>query len=559
MAVKTIETADGVRKAQQTLGSLRLRHHETNEIILIPTPSDDPNDPLNWPRPYRYYLAILLSLAIFFTNFLAAGPTVSMVAVTEDFFGPPGPSFEANVAKASYFFTSTALLQGMSNLMWMPLIVKYGRRPIYVTSFVLYTACAAWAGGATSYGSELAARILMGAASGASETLAPLTISDIFFLHERGSIMAMYTCFLGAGVGGGILICGLVSISLDWRYGYWIAVALIGSATVLIIFTFPETEFDRAAAVVSDSDSIRDLECRKGSDFSVEAQRVESTSADSPARSSSHAQPHAHAHPPPPPKRSFVQSLRIFSGVHTQESLGKLFWRPVVMLALPPILWATLCMAVTIGFLVAITSNFASAFSTAYGFAPYQAGLCFIASILGSLAGIFFGGHFSDWVADALTRRNAGVREPEFRLPAIMISVVTGPLALVLYGEGIGQRLHWMCATIGLGLLNFSIVQATNVTLVYTIDAYRPVAGEVTVTQLAFKSAFGFLLSFYTNPWIAEAGYERAFGAMAGIAGAVLIGWVPFYVFGKRIRHATWQWGFVRRLAHWDQDREVGE
>ncbi|KAL0259835.1 hypothetical protein SLS55_005575 [Diplodia seriata] len=551
MAVKTVETADGL-KQQQTLGSLRLRHHETNEIILIPAPSDDPNDPLNWSRPYRYYLAILLSLAIFFSNFLAAGPTVSMVEVTTDFFGPPGPTFEANIAKASYFFTSTALLQGMSNLIWMPLIVKYGRRPIYVTSFILYTACAAWAGGATTYGSELAARIIMGAAAGASETLAPLTISDIFFLHERGSIMAMYTCFLGAGVGGGILICGLVSISLDWRYGYWIAVALIGCATVLIVFTFPETEFDRPAAVVSDSDSIRDVEYRKGADFEAHVETV----ADSPARSGSSSHP---SHAPPPPKRSFVQRLSLFSGVHTQESLAKLFWRPVVMLALPPILWATLVMAVTIGFLVAITSNFASAFSTAYGFEPYQAGLCFIASILGSLIGIFFGGHFSDWVADFFTRRNGGVREPEFRLPAIMISVVTGPLALVLYGEGIGLRLHWMCATIGLGLLNFSIVQATNVSLVYTIDAYRPVAGEVTVTQLAFKSAFGFLLSFYTNPWIAQAGYERAFGAMAGISGAVLLGWIPFYLFGKRIRHATWQWGFVRRMAHWDQDREVGE
>lgn len=31
-----------------TLGNVRLRHHETNEIILVPTPSNDPNDPLNW-------------------------------------------------------------------------------------------------------------------------------------------------------------------------------------------------------------------------------------------------------------------------------------------------------------------------------------------------------------------------------------------------------------------------------------------------------------------------------------------------------------------------------
>jgi hypothetical protein len=31
-----------------TLGSIRHRHEHTNEIILVPTPSSDPNDPLNW-------------------------------------------------------------------------------------------------------------------------------------------------------------------------------------------------------------------------------------------------------------------------------------------------------------------------------------------------------------------------------------------------------------------------------------------------------------------------------------------------------------------------------
>jgi hypothetical protein len=38
--------ADGTR--MRTLGTVRLHHHETKEIILIPTPSNDPNDPLNW-------------------------------------------------------------------------------------------------------------------------------------------------------------------------------------------------------------------------------------------------------------------------------------------------------------------------------------------------------------------------------------------------------------------------------------------------------------------------------------------------------------------------------
>lgn len=98
-------------------------------------------------------------------------------------------NFVADISKVAYFFTTTALMQGMGALFWMPLIVKYGRRPIYVSSFALYTACAAWAGASQTYGSGLAARIVMGLAAGAAEVLAPLTISDIFFLHERGTFM----------------------------------------------------------------------------------------------------------------------------------------------------------------------------------------------------------------------------------------------------------------------------------------------------------------------------------------------------------------------------------
>ena len=67
-----VEAVEKGRK--RTLGNVRLRHHETNELILIPTPSSDPNDPLNWYvsgfhsslRPlltlnrsqwYKYYMA----------------------------------------------------------------------------------------------------------------------------------------------------------------------------------------------------------------------------------------------------------------------------------------------------------------------------------------------------------------------------------------------------------------------------------------------------------------------------------------------------------------------
>ena len=76
---------------------------------------------------------------------------------------------------------------------------------------------------------------------------------------------------------------------------------------------------------------------------------------------------------------------------------------------------------------------------------------------------------------------------------------------------------------------------------------------------MAFKSAFGFLLSFYTNPWVEKSGYLNSYGAMAGISGALLALGSIFYIWGSAIRHATWHWAPVRKFAHWDDDREVGE
>ncbi len=117
---------------------------------------------------------------MFMCNFLAAGPTIAILETALAFFPPiAGPAgITAAIAKTAYFFTTTALLQGTGNLIWMPLVNKYGRRPIYIFSYTLYFGFTLWLCFTTNYGSFLAARILMGFASGAAETMAPLSIAD---------------------------------------------------------------------------------------------------------------------------------------------------------------------------------------------------------------------------------------------------------------------------------------------------------------------------------------------------------------------------------------------
>lgn len=301
---------------------------------------------------------------------------------------------------------------------------------------------------------------------------------------------SIYTAGLSGGVAGGIVVSGLITISHGWRTIYYVAMALVGGVTLLVILTMPETAYtrDRVAAASLSEDKVRvsgkEKDQESFSDFRTEEVI------------------------PLPKNKTYLQRLTLFSGQYTNESLLMLFIRPVGLLFVPQVLWATLVISVLIGFLVAIASNFATAFSSAYQFKPYQSGLCFIAAFIGSLIGIAFGGILTDKIADFFTRRNGGLREPEMRLPAIFPSMICGPLALLLYGVGIDNKLHWMVPALGLGLcnhfhiflsaysltnispVNFSIVQGVNVTFVYTVDSYRPIGGEVMVTQLAFKGMY---------------------------------------------------------------------
>ncbi|CAK7226978.1 hypothetical protein SBRCBS47491_006413 [Sporothrix bragantina] len=538
------------------LGTLRLRHEHTNEILLIPTPSDDPKDPLTWPKASRLYVAGLSSFAIFLCTFGTAGPAIAIPEMAITFFGPPGPTFLHSIAKTAYFFTVPALMMGISNLLWVPLMIKYGRRFVYVVSFALYTAMVAWSAAAHSYGPMLAARTLSGFMAGAGEVLGPLTIADLFFVHERGTMMIIYTCTLSIGSSLGNVVAGLIMINKSWRIMMWLCTALIGATTVLMFFTLPETYYVRSADPVAAAMAVLDDE--KAFESHKENASIKNGDSEKAQLESGGSEP---ATPTLGKSPSIIEIIRSGLPRHamTSESVFSLLVRPVLLIMLPSVLWSSLVMSVVIGFLVAISSNCATAFSDTYGLTSWQIGLCAGAGVIGSIIGVFFGGHLSDMCADYLTRRNGGIREPEMRLPMLGISLVTAPLSLILYGVGIGKGLHWIVPTIGMGLLGFSVVQSSNITVVYMIDCYRPIAGEITVTQYAFKSLFGFLLSFYTNTWIDNSGYVAAFGEMAAIAGGVFLGVIPFYLYGKTLRRISWEWTIVRKTAHWDKDREVGE
>ncbi|KAH7377450.1 major facilitator superfamily domain-containing protein [Cadophora sp. MPI-SDFR-AT-0126] len=532
----------------QTLGHVRLQD-TTGATIRVPQPSSDPNDPLNWSQGFKIYLAILVCIALTWVNFFAAGPSTVLVDIVIDLFGafPPSPAnppslnpvsiakFQSAVTKVALLFSTTSAAAGVSNILWVPLAVKYGRRVVYVSTFLAFGLCCIWSARATSYNSLLASRIVASWFSGGAECVAPLTIADLFFLHERGRMTAMYSAALSTGAALGSLISGLMSISQSWRSFHYLCSAVVLATTVLIFFTMPETAYqrdvsgreERTVVVVKDEDS-------KVS----QVERVDDSSTI--------------------PLKTYKQRMAFSSTPLTDESIWKIAFRPVPVVLLPPVLWSTVSFGIGIGIFVVMGTTIATAFSQVYHFTVWQIGLVWISSIVGNLLGIPFGGYLSDKLANRSTTKNGGVREPEMRLPAVSVAMVAYPASLLLYGLGIHFKTHWIVPTLGLFVFSVGSSAAIGISVVYTIDCYRPIAGEIVVSQIVFKSAITFLMSFYANPWVDKDGYAGAFSTMAGFSFVVLSLWIPLYIWGQRIRFATFNWGLMK-LVHWNVDRETGE
>jgi hypothetical protein len=394
----------------------------------------------------------------------------------------------------------------------------------------------------------------------------------------------MYNFATGQGVSIGIIISGAITLHNSWRVIYTVGSVLLGVLLLLIFFSFPETAYNRVysesdkcdifenkknpyrlslSIILGDTEKARVAKyCEENDRLEDETlsyenstiqkleeriRRLEATVLSSPSYSNLPSQSN---------KKSYWSTLSIFTGqIYTSEPLWKMFIRPFGLILLPPVLWATLVMSVLIGFAVALSSSFANDFAAAYNFTAFQSGLCFFGSFVGGFLAIPAGGPFGEAVANWFTVRNRGVREPEFRLPAIGVSLFTAPLGLLLYGYGLQNRLSFMVPVVGLGLLSFSGGQAINISLMYTLDAYSPVAGEVTIAQLAFKSIIGFGLSATTNTWIATSGLVIAMSEMAAITAFVLLLAIPMFFYGARLRKASLGWkvvGFVR----WNEDRD---
>lgn len=150
-------------------------------------------------------------------------------AVINPAFVPLGKAFHITTVQASYELTVYIVFAGVGPLFIAPFANIYGRRPIYLLGNLVAAVMNLVAAHCTTWTGILVTRAFCGIGSGATVALGAATICDLYFLHERGVYMGIYTFFLTNGPHVAPLIGGFVAKFLNWRYCFSIPVRAINS------------------------------------------------------------------------------------------------------------------------------------------------------------------------------------------------------------------------------------------------------------------------------------------------------------------------------------------
>ncbi|KAK8003940.1 ornithine-oxo-acid transaminase [Apiospora arundinis] len=470
-----VTTESKISETRQSEGPLKVDRHG---LPLVPQPSDNKDDPLNWSKALK--LGILLQAS------LLTLMGIMGAAIINPAFVPLAAAFHITPVEASYELTVWTIFGAVVPLLLVPLANVYGRRPFYVLGNLLAAVTNLAAGHCTTWSGILATRALNGIGAGCATSLGPATVVDLFFLHERGLYMGAYTFCVTNAAHFAPLAGGFIAQNLGWSQCFTIPSYIQFGLFVITYFCFPETLYSRKVQ-------------------------------DAPAESNKSAVP------------SYVDLL--FFRTRGRQTGGRKvtlssFAAPFVMMRylcvmIPAVYYMT---AFAYGSLLfAVTGSVV--FRGLYGFNTAQTGMIIsIPLVIGCILGECSAGWFTDWLVYRAARKDGGVRRPE---PRVCIS----------HANSTG----WAANAVGMAIASFGLQVAGTVTYTYCTDCYKPQAAEISVVLAFIRLVYCALVPFYAVPLAEKIQYQYAWLTFACINIVFLLPMGFLRLYGERIRNTKWQ------------------
>lgn len=154
-------------------GMLRAKHAsgDKKDVVLVPSPSEDPDDPLNWSAKRKWVSTASICVYTFALGIASAAIYSVLVPIEED------TSLTLNDLNAGtgYMF----LMFGWGCLLWQPLALQYGKRPVYLISILATTAIMIWVPYTKTNGQWIASKLLQGFFGAPIESLCEISVTDV--------------------------------------------------------------------------------------------------------------------------------------------------------------------------------------------------------------------------------------------------------------------------------------------------------------------------------------------------------------------------------------------
>ncbi|KAJ5198036.1 uncharacterized protein N7498_007153 [Penicillium cinerascens] len=204
-----------------------------------PSPTEPPAEASqngdSQPQPQKTTFGLKFWLAfwaIASTNLAASFDATMLALALKTIAGDLGGSTtEAFWAGTSYLLACTILM-----LIWVTLSDAFGRRPIMLTSLLIFAVGAIISAVSRDWPTMLAGRTVQGLGGGGIVSLTTVLITDLAPLRDRGRFYALVSVIWAVGISTGPIIGGALAQSGSWPWIFWINLPIVAVGVIGIGF-----------------------------------------------------------------------------------------------------------------------------------------------------------------------------------------------------------------------------------------------------------------------------------------------------------------------------------
>ncbi|ELR03006.1 hypothetical protein VC83_01430 [Pseudogymnoascus destructans] len=445
-------------------------------IILIPQPSDDANDPLNWSITKKIIIFACICFAGFAGQMSPNSNQLTFVLQIPNYVGR---------TQADMLNTVAAALAGwmLGPFILVPWAALVGRSSVIFWSLIGTLACQIWAAkmtGPNDFIPFAISRAFCGVFGVIPATLGTGYIMDMFFLHQRGKAFAIFEVLIIFAVVGGGTLGGFIAEYGPWSEVFWWTVGPVGAAAIAVFVFVEDTTFTRG--------------------------------------------PNAVQRPPLPKAWLANRVATFFPGIKTQagtlDKRAAVFRRFIVPLQItitPITLLIGTFVFVALGLPIMQASTIAiylmpPVSAGGYGFSALQLAFFTMTAWAGIISAQLYGYLSNDRIPLTVARRVSGIWRPEYRLANTLLPGFLLPIGLAIYGAGLQLHLHYMVLALASFVIWFAALLALPVCYNYIVECFVQTPVEASVALNSYRIAFGLMSVFIITQWQGAVGVGWMWG-----------------------------------------------